>query len=104
MEPLAAIREAYARCRDREAGYARSAITWWVEEDDLAAEQAEQAAAAALEAAERHDLVKALRLARRACQWEASEFGDCPCWRPFREAIARALADNGERSTSHAVA
>jgi hypothetical protein len=84
-------------------------VEWDLDEDFPPLEQAENEAILAYVAATEGNLEGALSHARSACQFERQEYGDCPTWRPLRNAIEAGLraerasvTRNDERNCCHA--
>jgi hypothetical protein len=95
MNTFESIRLAYLAGIEREASVDRGGTFWYLEETAPPTERAEEAAAQAYLAAGRGDFQDAVRLASMACELELVEYGDCPTWRPLREAARNACRPSG---------
>ena len=96
MATLAEIEAAFQSGRDHEMRSARAAVEWWSDEQEAAGHELALAEACrALELARAGDVEQALHHARRACELEVEEYGECLAWRPLHQALCAACAAKG---------
>ena len=101
MNAFERIRKAYLAGARREASADRAGAFWYLEEIAPPTERAEEAAVQAYLAAERGEYHIAVGFAAVACELEHAEYGDCPTWRPLREAVENACQPTRPHGKTH---